>query len=148
MHLVCDGDGGEEVGAARVGALGGSEDRADVVGGMVRLAPGEVAVHEVEVAAQCDVVERGAVRGGAPATDESRCPVATERLCEFADRRKRRGIERGDGDADGVEYANHELFDRGGAQLGERRTMDERGQVVHFGHLGSPFVSKITIRRF
>jgi hypothetical protein len=138
VHLVGDREGGDELLAARVDRFGGREGRAEVVARVVRLALGEVRVHEVEVAAEAAVVERGAFGGGLAAADEGGGGRAAEVVDEFADRDHRVGVERADGDAEGVENADLQLLDRFWADVVERCAVDEFGETLHFCRHGAP----------
>src|SRR5690606_2163984 len=138
VHLVGDGQGGEELRAGGVGRLGGGEHRAEVVGGVVGLAFGQVGVHEVEVAAERAVDEGGAVGGGAAAADQGGRGCAAQVADEAADGGHRGGVQRADRDAEGVQDPDGELFAGFGAHLRVVGPDDEFGEPLHFGHVLPP----------
>jgi hypothetical protein len=130
VHLVGHRECGEELGARGVDALRGRENRTQVVGGMVGLSLGQVRIHEVEVAAQRTVEERCAFGARPAAADERRRRRAAEILEQAPDRDDRLRIERTDRDAESVEHADLELFERLGAQLLPARLRDETGEIL------------------
>src|SRR6266540_1718633 len=82
MNLVGDGECGEQIGPARLSHFGCGQDCAEIVGWMARLTGSDIAVHEIQVAAESAIVER----------------------------RVRWRIQRPDGNPDRVQHANLHLL--------------------------------------
>src|ERR671924_1608991 len=101
---------------------------------MVGLAFGQIAVHEVEIAAERSVEEGRPVRRRLAAADERRQGSASEFAYQPADGGDRLSIERADGDTNRVEHADLELPESLVAQIPKPSALDELRKQLNLGH--------------
>ena len=110
LHLVGDGERGQQLAAGGIRILGRGEHGREVVARVAGLAGGEVGVVEIEVADERSVVERGTV-GGTPAAADQRAERAAAEVVELgADRADGPSLQRAKRAAERVEDADLQLF--------------------------------------
>ena len=110
LHLVSDGERGQEVPAGLRRRIRRRPGRRPVVAGMARLARGQVAVVEIEVANQRAVVEGCAVRSRLPPADQAAQRRTAKLGHLLPDQARRLTIERANRASEGVESPDFQLF--------------------------------------
>lgn len=134
VDLVGDSERGEQIGPTRLPHLRCCQDCAEIVGWMARLTGRYIAVHEIKVPAESAIVERGAVRRGATASDERGQRTTAKFGDETANRRDRRRIQRCDGYTNRIQHANFELLQRPLAQILQSGTFHKRCELLYLFH--------------
>ena len=112
LHLVGQGERGEEVATRRAGIFRGGEHGPEVVARVTGLALREVAVVEVEVAHERRVVEGRPIWCGVAATDQRARAGAIEFLHLSAHQLNGLALEGANRARQGVKHANFELLAR------------------------------------
>jgi hypothetical protein len=134
LHLVGDGECGQELPAGGVRVLSRREHGGEIVARVAGLAGREVGVVEVEVADKRPVVEGGTVGGRSAAADQGAERPAAEVRELGADRAGGRRVERAKGAAERVEDADLQLFARGAGEVVPGAGGDEARQPRGSGH--------------
>src|SRR5689334_17695095 len=97
LHLISDGQRGEQRTAVRLRQFRGREHGGDVVGWMTGLARREIAVIEIEVADERAVQEGRSIRRTLSTANERTGAIAAEIRDELANMAHRIATERADG---------------------------------------------------
>src|SRR5437868_15022435 len=77
LHLIGDGERGQKLLAGSIAVFSRGQERAKIVRRVAGLTFGEKVVHEIEVAHQRRVEERGPIRSGLAAADAGRTSAWT-----------------------------------------------------------------------
>src|SRR5699024_6302656 len=103
---------------------------------MIGFAGGQIRIHEVEVPTKRRVVESSSVRYAGASAAQGGVVIAPEPAGERADRHERFGVSCADGDAQRVEHADLELFERLSAERIESGAGDDTSKIPNFGLAG------------
>jgi hypothetical protein len=112
LHLVGRRQGGQEVSPATIGVLSSGQYGAQVVTRMTGFALGQVTIVEVEVAHQRAIMERGAIRGCLPASDQGTVFAAAKILNLRSNHPNRLSGERTQSAAECIQHPDLELLTR------------------------------------